>query len=298
MNNNLFSYPKVIPEFLESAMMYRTSPYKTLSFREKNVVNDFEKRLKKYAEMFNTKSKFSDMGDTAVAEDEDYTLEVYKASDSVWWTNDRLAYREEFSGREKLTSEKEALELAKKTIEKFKFKDDFLKFQCIKYTEVSVDDVKTKKTTEFKTEIHIYYNFVLNDIPVMGPGAKLKISFADEKQMSQVLYFWRNPEEEEVMQLLHPVVVLNKFVNDPRFMRLSKDSSSVKIHDMKFAYYAMPPFDFQRFLIPVYVVNGSVHTSELKEYEFTNFIVAVDLPAEKIKNLGIVADPASCTIFE
>jgi|LGOV01.1.fsa_nt_gb hypothetical protein len=298
MNKDIFNYPKEIPEYIKELPIYRTAKYRTYSRREDVAQREIDTRIKLYTKLFNIKAEPKDLGEIVVFRDKDYKLEIFRASDSLRWIHNELADRTKIPKGAKLPEEKEAFDIAVKYLRKFKLYNKYAKIKSLTHTEFARSTlVQKEKPKLVKIEAHVFFSFSLDGIPVMGPGAKIKVSLVENDKMSGLLYFWREPIKEKAMQLIHPVDALKKLTNDPSFMRLSPDTAVVNLHRIQFGYYALTPTAFQRYLIPVYAITGTVKTEYLDRYDFTNYVVAVDLTPDEIKKAGIVADPSSCTIL-
>lgn len=297
MDKELFIYPKKIPKHIKQVPMYVTTKYRTYSRRETEAVRALDARIKRYSRLFKIKSKPQDVGDLLVFREKDYTLEVYKTSDSVWWTHNELAYRGKMPRGKKLPDKKAVVKIARRHLAKFGLTNKYTKISSVDYTEVAIAATARSKPRLVKTEAHAIFNFFLGGLPVMGPGAKIKVSLVEDGKLSSLLYFWRDPVKRKAMKLVHPKEGLGKLINDPRFMRLSSDSAVVQLRKMRFGYYALTPTEFQRYLIPVYETKGTVKTSDFERYDFTHYIAAVALTQDEIKRAGILADPSSCQIF-
>ena len=296
--SELFTLPEKIPQQRQQIPLYRTTELKTLSPRESTVARYFDRRLKKYREIFMLTQEPEDNGDILTFKEKKFDFEVYKASDSFWMTNRELAFSETLPRGAELPKEDEAADKAREYLEKHYVDMTYVKFQSVTHTEVVHDGPDKKEIDSQKTAVNVNFSFDMDGIPVVGPGAKIQVSFCDRDLVSQVYYFWRDAKIADEMDSILPDNALEKFMKDPQFIRLDERSSSVKIHEMNLNYFAMPPFEFQRFLIPVYTIKGTVSTKHLERYDFNTHVVAVNITPEKIKRAGILANPSSCQVFD
>ena len=104
--NKLFILPERIPENPGEIPMYKTS------LEDPEI--SFDKRLKDYIALFKLRSQPKDYGDSVVFQEKTFELENFRASDSIWWAHNKLAYSEKGPKNSKLPSEKKATELAAK----------------------------------------------------------------------------------------------------------------------------------------------------------------------------------------
>jgi len=296
--SELFSLPEKIPPHRKQIAMYRTTELKTMSPREKTVAKYFDRRLRRYKEMFDLKEEPRDTGDTLFFREKEIDLEVYKASDSFWWTDRELAFQETLPRGAKLPNENAAVKYAHEYLSKIGIDTAYTRLGSVTHTEVVHDNAKQKEIESLNTAINVNFSFIVDDMPVVGPGAKIQVAFCDRDKISHALYFWRDIRMADEMETLLPNAAIEKFMKDPSFIRLDDRSSSVRIHEVSLNYFALPPFEFQRYLIPVYSISGTVSTKHLERYDFRTHVVAVNISPEKVKSAGIVANPDSCQIFE
>lgn len=296
--SELFTLPEKIPQQIKQIPLFRTTELKTLSPRESTVARYFDRRLKKYRELFMLTQEPEDIGDILTFKEKELDFDVYKASDSFWMTKRELAFSETLPRGAELPKDDEAVDKARAYLEKLYVDMTYVKLQSVTHTEVVHDGPNKKEVDSQQTAVNVNFSFDMDGISVVGPGAKIQVSLCDRDLVSQVHYFWRDARMTDEIDTILPDAALEKFMKDPRFIRLDERSSSVKIHDMNLNYFAMPPFEFQRFLIPVYTIRGTVSTKYLERYDFTTHIVAVNITPEKIKRAGILANPSSCQVFD
>ena len=286
--NKLFILPEKILENPGEITMYKTSL--------KDPEISFDMQLKDYIALFKLRSQPKDYGDSVVFQEKTFELEIFRASDSIWWAHNELAYREKVPENSKLPSEKEATELAAKYIEKYRIKSGYAKYSHVSYSKVIVMDKKNKKEEKYNTEINVNYSFNFDGIPIEGPGAKIQVSFVERNKLCELYYFWREPKKDIEMPVIHPENALEMFCKDDSFKQLSSNTASVKIHSIDFVYYALPPLEVQTYYLPAYKINGTAKT-EFHEYNFTNYFLALDLTIEKMKKEGILTDTSSFRII-
>jgi regulatory protein YycI of two-component signal transduction system YycFG len=85
-------------------------------------------------------------------------------------------------------------------------------------------------------------------------------------------------------------------MRDPAFFHLRNKDASVTVKDVTFGYYAMSPTDFQRLYVPVWAIDATSQTRELR-YDFRRYVVAVDMTPEDAKRADAVANPRACRLF-
>jgi hypothetical protein len=113
----------------------------------------------------------------------------------------------------------------------------------------------------------------------------------EEGRISNLIYFWREPSENRYIRINHPVEALEAFRDSSEFAQLNGEQAQISLDQMRFGYYALPPFDFQRFLIPVYQLKGVEETPLLGMRDVTNYIPATNFSADVIRTMGLVDQP-------
>ena len=78
------------------------------------------------------------------------------------------------------------------------------------------------------------------------------------------------------------------FRNDEAYAELDSETARVSVRSAQFGYYALPPREYQGMLIPVCAVSGTVSTRVLPRYDFLRYVVAVDFADNDAKELGVV----------
>lgn len=238
-----------------------------------------EKRIHRLQTAFGISGVQQDAGDRVYIQDKDQNrvLQLYKTGESYLYYDRNLVSPTDPKFASSILSQ----EAAKKTAELWLGKQDMLDenavFQGWGYTGVTAAsnaELAYGKSgpQEYRTEIKACFGFRIRQRPVLGPGAKILVSYTGE-QMSQLLYFWRIPERDPAgeMALIAPETLRKYLASDPRFAQLDPLESKIRITDIVLGYYALPPFVFQTHYFPVYQIKGIVETrgsQSMMEYEF------------------------------
>lgn len=122
----------------------------------------------------------------------------------------------------------------------------------------------TNQVGPLKTETQLHFGFLLGGLPVFGPGAKAMVSYVGS-DVSEELYFWKNPVENiGSREIIAPKTAMAQLCKDRQFVQVAKVNknnpslSNGRFHDdVELGYYATPPFNQQRFFIPVYKIRGT-----------------------------------------
>lgn len=290
--NEKFLFPKQVPDYQAEVPLYRVSRFKTFSPRIEELQIEFDQRVRRLQEAFGLGGEAEDLGTQVVFQDGPRILEVYRPSDSFWWTDLETAYREQPPQQAELPGDEQAREIALEQAQRLGLDTDLAHIASVTRTTVAVSEAEHQE--EFKrvdTEVHVNFIYALDGHPILGPGAKIKISMVEEGRVGNVLQFWREPAAERDVRLRHPVEVLQRMTEGRRYASFSPEMGSVHCEKMRFGYYAMPPFEFQKYLIPVYEISGLEETEAQGRQPFTVFAPAMDLPPERIKEMGFTDQP-------
>lgn len=292
MMSEIFTLPKKIPRYLEEVPLYRVSKYKTYSPRLEEARAEFEARVKQCKDMFGIHGEPQDYGTQVVFKDGAKVLEVYRPSDSFWWTDLEVAYREDVPERAKLPDDEGAKEIALNYMKELDLESKYARVVSVARTSVAISETEMRETPRLlDTEVHVNLSFSFDDYPVMGPGAKIKISMIEGGKKSNFLWFWREPSKERGVKTIHPNEALARLTRDQRFVHLKSDKVRISLEEMRFGYYALPPFEFQRFLIPVYEIKGTEETEPLGTRDLVIYTPAIELTPETIKRMGFADRP-------
>jgi hypothetical protein len=294
--NNLFQELKRLPEAPQKMPVFRANGFESLSSRDRGYQENFSKRIRAATSAFGMKGDESQEGERVVLRNSGQSLEMYRASDSLWWTDHDLLDHDQLSSRLKLPSDSEARKLAGAELRRVKLPVTEASVWKVTPIECAVASAKGRPKSSV-TAVDVNYRFSLADFPVFGPGAKIKVTLVEKGQIGQVIYFWRRAKRDGVVVILTPQEALERFQHDPSFYRIQKTEAVVEIHSMQLGYYAASPGDFQRFYIPVYAIDATVRTRELPSYRFRRYVVAVNKPTEQTKRDDVVVNPNSCRMF-
>jgi hypothetical protein len=273
----------------------------------------WEKRINVLKSVFGVSGQMSDAGDRFVLQDEALirVLQMYKANDSFLYYDRSLVSSTDPKHAKSIRSAASAKHHAETWLAENNLLDPGACFEGTAYTRVStfqndkiLDPYGDKS---YDTEIKACFGFQLQGFPVLGPGAKIMVSYVGDI-ISQVVYFWRGPDfnmagEQKIMP---PEDIKKHLAGDPRFAHLESNSSKIRITELKLGYYALPPFEVQEFYFPVYQLKGIVETrfahngqglvlnqekkgstiSETLQYNFNYYLPAGQMTAEAYKKSG------------
>jgi hypothetical protein len=293
--NELFKLPERLPESPPKVPMFRATRFKSMGSRDESYSKSLARRLRAAQRSFGVEGDVRTEGARLVVRSGAASLELYRASDSLWWTDHGLAYQEAPRKGDALPDEGKAGKLAAALLETHGVDVSLAKVARVTHVEADTQRGEAKPRSQ-RTAVDVNYTFSLDKYPVMGPGAKIKVTFVGDGTPAQLIYFWRTPAKASAAAAISASVALERFMRDPSFFRLRNKEAVVEVKKMTLGYYAMSPTDFQRLYVPVWAIDAACITRELR-YDFRNYVVAVDMSAERAKETDAVPDPRACRLF-
>ncbi len=292
--NELFKLPERLPKPLGRIPMYRATRFASLSSRDEKYAKDLARRVRSAQKTFGFEGDPVSEGARFVLRNEHESLELYAPSDSLWWTDHRLAYQERAAAG-RLPDEARARKLAAALLERHGLDATAASVASVTHVEADVQE-RDGKPNSVRTAVDVNYAFSLGEHRVLGPGGKIKVTFAGEDAPAQLIYFWRFPSKAPAAAAISPTTALERFMRDPAFFHLRNKDAVVAVKAVTFGYYAMTPTDFQRLYVPVWAIDATSQTRELR-YDFRRYVVAVDMTPEEAKGADAVANPRACRMF-
>lgn len=286
--NSVFSFPKELPKHREEVPLYRVVKNRTKVKEMEERRQDFKVRAAHYQEVFRIKGKEKILKGSVVLQDKKNVLIIYTSSDSFWWYDEALANRETISEKAELPSDDEAPKIAVNYLRKIGMESKYAKFANVTRSITATEELG-KLPTDITTEVHVNFSFTIDDYPIMGPGAKIRVSLVEGGQISSVVFFWRDPQKKEPpVTAIRPEDALTWLTRSQRFNKLTPDQIRITLTSMRFGYFAISPFSFQRFLIPVYEVRGTEESQFLGKRDVTYYRPAIDLSPIRIKRMSFL----------
>ena len=293
--NELFKLPETLPKSPRKIPMFRATKFRAMGSRDEQYASALARRLRVAQRSFGVGGDARVEGARLVLRSENASLELYVASDSLWWTDHTRAYQESLPANTRLPDEARARKLAAALLKQHHLAVEAASVASVTYVEADVRK-RDGKPRSARTAIDVNYHFRLGDFPVMGPGAKIKATFTAEDGPAQLVYFWRTPSRAPAAAAISASTALERFMRDPAFFRLRNKDALVEVQKITFGYYAMSPTDFQRLYVPVWAIDATCTTRELR-HDFRRYVVAVDMSAEDAKRADAVANPRACRMF-
>jgi hypothetical protein len=257
---------------------------------------DLVRRWGHWREVFSIDGDPADLGDRMAYLDASTALEVYLASDSIWWTDRSNAYREE-PGESAVPDEDEAVRLARRFIETTFEPVPGLRDVMVGVQVASISPGRDDQPRSQRVGLAVTLRPTLADRPVFGPGAKVRVTFTQAAVPSDVAFFSRPSEPDGEVEAVHPYRALERLSRDRRFVDVLTAGLEIHVRRFEWGYYSAPPNMFQRYLVPVYLAEGVVEGADLEADVFRLYLPAVDVDARSMKELGVRANPTVVSSF-
>jgi len=226
-----------------------------------------------------------------------HVLETYEESDSIWYS-DMSKLGEETAEEPidikkalRVESDDEIEKAARNRAEDFLKENDLLPDEAYSigseeayFAAVELGEEVEEPGETVVTGVQTNFGFKLDDIEVVGPGAKIAVNLGSDGEVVGLFKAWREVEKDRDISTIPPKEALEKFQKSEIFAELKEDSK-VSVKEFYLAYYALPAFESQEYLLPVCVFEGEVKTPDF-EHTFVHFVLAISI--EELKNAGIL----------
>ncbi|HVT19085.1 MAG TPA: DUF6345 domain-containing protein [Thermoanaerobaculia bacterium] len=210
------------------------------------------------------------------------TLYLYDQVGSFWWSRTPTPLTELFHAREPALLRAVAEDKARAYLDQAELNDPRLVSKPLSYTVETQREHRPDGHGRLLTRtvaVHVNYGFALDDLPVLGPGAKLRVSF-EGLEVSEVFRFWREPVEGGLVKIdISPEDAEERLRASREFAMLPHEAITL-IGKPRLGYYSRSISLEQAALVPVYEVRGLVSTRALGRFEFTRFVNAAPTSLE------------------
>ena len=137
----------------------------------------------------------------------------------------------------------------------------------------------------------VIYNYSIEGLPVFGAGAKSTLAFELEDGQPKIvggLHVWRSPRKTRKIEMSSAEEALGiGLLQDPELVLYSKKGGRIIITKLKFGYMALPAMMQQRYLFPVYDVQGEMRMErdKLGYFAFSRYHHAASMESYKKTDL-------------
>lgn len=270
--------------------------YKTI----KPTIEHLRKQIADLGKLFGLKRGLKSIVNTEEGfsvEEGPHILECFKESGSIWYgqmlelweeKQEPIDYKKAFGVKDKI----EAKKYAERNAEEFLTRNNlipreahFLSIEELEFAQLKEGEKDFGAPTV--SGLQANFGFKLDEIPVVGPGAKISVNFGWSGKIVGFFKAWREIEKSQKVSLMSPEEALERFQKSRIFADMKEDSTVI-IEKFILAYYALPAPEVQDFLLPVYVFEGMVETPQFK-HDFIRYGPAVS--PEVLKKTGLLETP-------
>jgi len=254
------SHPEIIVDTSLPTVPEKVKVYKVIEPDAKKEISDIMK-------IFNVDGNIEETDDAFMVKDKQFEIEVLKSSGRIRclsysaFTADNLV--------KKLPEEEDAKKIAVDFLNTNGLMPKDAKFDKIVIDKIiqANKDPETGKISEeeFPQYIQVIFKRVIDNIPVDGPGEKLKVYIGDNGKIIGVYKCWRTYKPYAETKIISPSEALKNLKE--RGIYGVKVGKNVKVIDMYLSYYAQPAVDKQDYLQPVYVFTVETENKDVfKQY--------------------------------
>ncbi len=137
----------------------------------------------------------------------------------------------------------------------------------------------------------VIYNYSIEELPVFGAGAKSTLAFEPMDGHPKIvggLHVWRSPHKALKIELSSVEEALSiGLLQDPELVLYAKKGGKIIVTRLEFGYLALPAMMQQRYLFPVFDVQGKMmmEGDKLGYFAFSRFHHAASLESYKKTDL-------------
>lgn len=291
---DFFILPKDELKAVEKVDMYKTAQKELFKLTRDQKMADSDNKAREIKSLFGFTEKEDDFGDTFVCRKGETSLEIFKSSGSYWYCDNSVLGMDTLKAVEsKYPSDDDALTNINDLLIRYNIDRSFLSKPFVTRTQVSISNGLSSRPKEHSTDVTVHFNFQINSVPVIGPGAKISATFGADGKLAEFICFWRAIKKDFLANTKPYTKALDSLDNHPRFANFTKENAKVKLESSRLCYYAMPPFEEQWYLIPVYEISATESTKLYTDKSIKVYIPAVNISDEDYKRLGYHNSPLS-----
>jgi len=210
-------------------------------------------------------------------------LEIFRTSDSLRWSVIEQA-TEEPGEPVTLPDDQAAVSRAEAFLAQHKLAEAGAGLDSVTQSHHSRIGKGNKVLVNHPVATHVSYRFQIDGLPVFGPGAKMQVTFTDQKMPVQTYKFWREPKPDRTLNTISYDQAVQLIRTHPTFATMVQGGKARVIFEQaQLGYYAFPAREQQGMLVPVYSFDGAVHGPTGVTYPFSRYVMAVNLSPEDTK---------------
>ena len=236
-----------------------------------------------------------DRGLWLVVSDGRSALEVYQASHSFRFSRLDIDAEARDGGRQEIERER-AVSIAERMLQTLAPEESRWDVHSVTDQEVLIAEREAKEPRVHVTGLQVNYRFSLDDLPLLGPGAKMQVAVGPSGDVTGAYRFWREPNATETAPTIPEEVALERFSRSNLFADLSDDTARSEATQVRRGYLSMPPTEIQAALMPAYEVRGVLATEIHPHYEFVSYVAALEMDEASLKSAQLANAPSNVLV--
>ncbi|HEX3068744.1 MAG TPA: hypothetical protein VHX14_09205 [Thermoanaerobaculia bacterium] len=222
-------------------------------------------------------SEAVDAGLWMIARDKRAVLELYQATQSFRYS------RLDLDGEGRECAERrldwdEARKVAQAWIEPFLPVEGHAEVITITERELLVSKRRGDEPRATIIALDVNYVFTIDRFPLLGPGAKAKVSVHNTGAAAGGYLFWRTVAPISSVPTIPLEELFRRFSSSPLFTHLTDDNARAEVRSVRFGYLTIPPTEPMSALIPALELRGTISTEAQPRYDFIVHVAASELP--------------------
>jgi hypothetical protein len=247
------------------------------------------------ARQFEVTGDVVDRGLWFVISDARSALEVYQASHSYRFSRLDLDAEARDGGRHELERER-AMSIAERMVRTLAPDESRWHVHSVTDQEVLIAEREAKEPRRHVTGLQVNYGFSLDDLPLLGPGAKMQVAVGPTGDVTGAYRFWREPMATRTVPTIPQEVALERFSRSNLFADLSDDTARAEVTEVRLGYLGLPPTEIQAALVPAYEVRGVLSTEIHPHYEFVSYVAALEMDEANLKRTQLMNAPSNVLV--
>lgn len=119
----------------------------------------------------------------------------------------------------------------------------------------------------------------IDGIPLVGPGGKAQVTIGAGDEITSAYRFWRDTARVGERRVEPAEAIMDRFRRAPLFDGVR--GGSAEVTGIRLGYFAEPPTEIQRWMVPTYELTGELRVEGAEPYRFIQYAPAVRMPTEK-----------------
>ncbi|CAN7581860.1 hypothetical protein LJR225_004355 [Phenylobacterium sp. LjRoot225] len=238
-------------------------------------------KVARLAARFDIGARAVDVGAWYVARNDQWTLEVYQASNSL-----RLE-RHDFDAEAR-----EAKAIALDRERAMAIAHGFLESVGETHAKAdagSITELEVVKATRGKPDgepqvvgLQVSFRYAHEGLPLLGPGAKAQVTIGHDGELAQAYRFARDLRRVGERPTIGPKEAFDRFARSEPFENLG-GRARVTVKSVQLGLLCLPPTETQGVLAPAYVLRGEVSTELQPRYDFVTYVAAAEIAEAEAK---------------